>query len=164
IGDEPELGSALYTAGPDCGLLAQFYREMGEGDTRGLFSLCNCCRRGSLLCFCRCQVKGQFPAKDIGEDGLTGIPYELIDTPLDTILGRRSLLKREEKFLAVHLVIIDHETIIRLIELPDQVAVVGTEHQKAHTVTYCREVKRIIHLFTSKRAASRMSLIAFLAF
>ena len=46
--------------------------------------------------------------------------------------------------------IIDHETVVSLIELADQVAVVGTEYQKAHPVTYCREVKRFVNLFHLK--------------
>ena len=54
------------------------------------------------------------------------------------------LFKGKEEFLAVHLVVIDHEAVIGLVELADLVAVVRTEHKEACPLAYGRQVERLI--------------------
>jgi hypothetical protein len=46
--------------------------------------------------------------------------------------------------------IVNHQTVIGFVKLPDNVTVVRTEHQKARAVAYRREIERIIHLFDLK--------------
>ena len=56
---------------------------------------------GGFFAFCGGKVEGQLTADNIGKHRFAGVPDKLIDTPLDTVLGDRILLKGKEKFLAV---------------------------------------------------------------
>ena len=42
---------------------------------------------GSLFCLCRSQVQCQFAAYDVCKDSLSCIPHELVNAPLDAVLG-----------------------------------------------------------------------------